>query len=373
MTFDIKAAALAYLADKQKGFAHNRLLTVGASEIGQCAQKIWRIKKGTKPDKTYKQTHGAGHRGDILEDEYTTKIIEHAIAGTGAALRFAGKGQQTTVIANEWRLSATPDGLITGAPRDLLSFYGITDILSDCVVVELKSFDPRIGDKLPKQEHQDQANVQLGLLRKEGTFAPAFALLIYVNASFLDDIRVFPVMFNKITFENQIRRALQIMNANSADQLRPEGKIAGERECLYCPFAQQCLGYVPRVPGSEKDFEELPKGQKIPIMSLVGTIDNQTGIVKRAEAKIEAAKAELREALENAKTRKARGKLSDGRQFYVDWRKTAPRDVPDMEKITDFLTDQGEDPADYMKESKPGERLTVRLTEHVRADKGGPQ
>src|SRR5262245_16225865 len=126
MPINFKDAADSYLAEHEKKFSHNRLLTVGASEMGQCAQRTWRAKKEVPPDKDYKPALGAAHRGDLLEDHFTVKIIERAIAGTGAKLQFAGPGQQRTIVAQEWRLSATPDGIITDAPKDLLSAYGVS-------------------------------------------------------------------------------------------------------------------------------------------------------------------------------------------------------------------------------------------------------
>ena len=362
---DLKAAAVSYLAEREKGFSHNRKLTVGASEIGACARRTWYEKRlGSEhynPD--YKPANGAAARGDLLEDQFTVPVLKHALAkqiGTGPNLIWAGDGQQHTIQALEWRLSATPDGLVINAPRNALAGYGVEDILANCFVVECKSFDPRIIE-LPKAQHMDQLNVQLGLIRKEGTYAPAFGIVAYVNASFPDDIRVFPKFFNQVEFDNQIRRAMAILGANDAQQLQPEGKIAGEKECAYCPFAHICLGYAPSVPGGTKQFDALPGGKREALRRAIGKVANARRQLKDLESIEAEGEAKVKDALIDAGTKRASGALKDGTKFRVTWEPTAPRMSWDNEMLMEALNQLGLNPDDFRKEGKVGERLTIKL------------
>ena len=363
---DIKEAAAAFMAERQKTFSHDRRLTIGASEIGLCALRIWKEKKlgPAHYDKTYKPADGAAFRGDIIEDQFTVAVVRHAIAKQlpGAELRWAGPGQQHTLQAPQWKLSATPDGIIINAPKNALEKYGVSDILGTSLAVEMKSFDPRIGDdKLPKQTHLDQVNVQLGLLRKEGNVTPAWGLLVYVNSSFLDDVRVFVVPYDKLKFENQIRRAMFIMAQNSPVHLRPEGKIGGEVECRYCPFAKSCLGYVPKVPTVAKDFDRLKPIVQATLRSRVDKLDELRRRVKGTKEKEESLLADIREILVAGGTKRVAGQLHDGRGFKVTWEKMIGRETIDAEKVEAFVAQHGYELNDFKKRGNDTERLTITV------------
>lgn len=219
--------------------------SVGASEIGQCARKVFFAKNagdhvyGVASDEDWVDTWGAALRGRLIEDHFWVPALR---ARFGDKLKFAG-GEQTTFISEF--LSATPDGLLIEQPADALTPLGVSDIGGDhSLVVESKTIDPRTRLDGPKPEHVFQAQVQLGLIRQLTPYRPKFALVSYINASFLDDVVEFVVPFDPAIFDVADRRAAQIMVARSADELKPEGWIAGGRECEFCPYTGACGSFV---------------------------------------------------------------------------------------------------------------------------------
>ena len=235
------AEALAIFAKATARTFEGRENTVGASEVGQCARKIYFAKNagdhvyGAASDEDYSDAWGAALRGQLFEDHFWHPALR---ARYGAELLFAGDQQQTFVSGF---LSATPDGLLIDQPCDALATLGIDDIGDDgSIVVECKTIDPRARLDGPRPEHAYQAQVQIGLIRELTAHQPEWAVISYANASFLDDIVEFPIRFDPVVFKNAKKRAAQIAVARSADELRPEGWITGGRECEYCPFTKAC-------------------------------------------------------------------------------------------------------------------------------------
>src|SRR4029077_19091962 len=71
---------------------------------------------------------------------------------------------------------------------------------------------------------------------------PAYGVISYADASLWDDIREFAVRFDPLVYAEAKSRAREIMEANSPFSLKPEGVIAGGKECKYCPFSGTCRG-----------------------------------------------------------------------------------------------------------------------------------
>jgi hypothetical protein len=367
---DLKAAFEDWAAERSLGFDDDRSSTIGASEIGKCARKVAAEKalarQGKKPPK--QGSSGAAIRGDVMEDNVTVPLLEYAIAKQlpGAKLVWASQKEQRRFKSETWRMSATLDGLIVNAPRTALERYGITDIGSDCIVVEAKSFDPRKNENnFPDPAHIDQAIQQMGLLRASGEANPVWAIIVYVNASFYDDIKVYPVRFTSEAFDNLKRRALSIMGANDPMAVRPEGKIAGGKECETCWMIDKCGGYAECVPHKAKDFETLPPGLRQQIMSAVGTYSNVSRQLEDLTARYEVAKATIKELLTTANTKSAKLKLKDGRSFSVSWRKYGPKKRTNMEAVAKALDAAGYSLDDFQEQGKgPGtEALIVKELE----------
>jgi hypothetical protein len=113
-----------------------------------------------------------------------------AILPENATLLYAGEEQETL---RKGRLSATPDGLAIGLDRDALAELGVEDIITGDLLIEFKSFDPRANPTEPKPIHAGQVQVQFGLVHELTDYRPEYAIIVYMNASFLSDIRVFVI------------------------------------------------------------------------------------------------------------------------------------------------------------------------------------
>src|SRR5262249_5468225 len=119
-----------------------RAQSVGASECGQCARKVFWLKNEGDP------VHGAPRDRDYVDawcsstrvSSYAPQFCEPALrAHYGRVLLFAGADQRTLV--SEF-LSATPDALLINQPRDALAHLGVPDIGADrSLVVECKTAD----------------------------------------------------------------------------------------------------------------------------------------------------------------------------------------------------------------------------------------
>src|SRR5687767_11447335 len=102
----IRDAVHGFLAARAKPWAHDRSQTIGASEIGQCARKVWFGKNGIAPD-VADDLKGAAARGDLIEQYVWAPAVASHVASLGGELWFAGDEQKTLV---DGYLSATPDG-----------------------------------------------------------------------------------------------------------------------------------------------------------------------------------------------------------------------------------------------------------------------
>jgi hypothetical protein len=247
----VKSMLHAYAAGLTKDWSHDRLSTVGASEIGQCLRKTAFAKSEAPGDSDYVDRFGARLRGELIESAYVVPGLRASLP-KGVELLYAGDEQQTLV---DGYLSATPDGLLTGVARDCLAHLGITDIGSDCLALEIKSIDPRVDLKIEKPEHSFQTQCQMGLFRHAGQHRPEYALICYIDASFLDDVREFAVKFDERIYQAAHARAFRVMDTLGPLDLPPEGKLSGGKECQYCPWSSHCAAIT--VAGIPKDDKPL--------------------------------------------------------------------------------------------------------------------
>jgi hypothetical protein len=247
MKISIKECLQSYGSRLQKAWEHDRLNTVGASEVGQCIRKTWFSKNEAPADPDYEDRFGAKLRGTIIEDHYWVPGLRASLP-EGVELLYAGSDQRTLV---DGYLSATPDGLLVGCGPDALAHFDIDDLGSDCLAVESKSIDPRVDIRIEKPEHSFQTQAQMGLLRFATEHKPNYALISYVDASFLDDVREFAIPFDQRIYDVAKERARRVFTTDDALTLPPEGKLAGGNECGYCPWKSHCAAVT--VAGIPKD------------------------------------------------------------------------------------------------------------------------
>lgn len=346
MKISIKEMLHSYAAGLQKTWQHDRLSTVGASEVGQCIRKTWFAKNEVALDAGYVDRYGAKLRGDIIEAHYWVPGLLSSLPD-GMQLLYAGENQRTLV---DGYLSATPDGLLIGVERDCLAHMGISDIGGECLAVEAKSIDPRVDIKVEKPEHSFQTQVQMGLLRHATECKPAYALISYVDASFLDDVREFAVPFDPNIYTVAKSRARLVMTSEAALELPPEGKIAGGDECKYCAWSSHCAHVtVAGIP--QADAASLGQNAATELKHLR---DRERAL----DAQQDTTATEHSQACEDIKeflrANGVRGYRGDG--WSVAWSSVKGRKTIDQTAVDAA----GLDLSPYQKPGKPSDRLIVK-------------
>ena len=347
MRISVKDMADRHVAANQKHWSHDRLTTVGASEIFLCARRTAYAKAETPPDADYDDRYGARVRGDLIENHFW----EPAIRGQkpeGVDLLFASQEQKTLV---DGYLSATSDGLLVGVASDSLAHLGIPDLGSDALVVECKSIDPRVSLKEAKTEHSGQTQVQMGLIRACTPFRPEVALISYADASFLDTITEFAVRFDPSVYAAAKERARRIMLAENPTELPPEGKIAGGEECRHCAFHRRCQGAL--VASVPRDVVPIGDNAMAHLKALVEQHEAADAQAEDAGKRREDIREQVRVLLRDFGTRKVAGEGFSISWFPVKGRKSFDRKAAERAGI---------DLTPFDREGDPSERLTITLS-----------
>jgi hypothetical protein len=337
----IREALDAHAHSLQRSFDHDRAQTVGASEVGQCARKIYWLKNADDPaysapqDEGYVEGWGARLRGQIFEDHFWVPAMR---ARFGSTLKFAGENQ--TTFASGF-LSATPDGLV--ATPD------------DCFLIECKTIDPRTKLDGPKPSHMFQVQVQLGLVREITGYKPAHAIISYTDSSFWNEVIEFKVKFDPALYETAKKRAAAIATALAFDELKPEGWIAGGKECEYCPFSKACGRERTRVPEQAATADP----------QFAAEIADLAHTAKRLEAAADATTEQLRAVQSEIRDRlRAKGlRRVVGNGVSVLWSAIKGRQSFDMKGIREAAASAGIELAQYETAGEPTDRLVITLTQ----------
>ncbi|UTC29907.1 endonuclease-like protein [Bajunvirus bajun] len=357
-----------YVANHQKVWAHDRSQSLGASSAFGCLRKAWFEKNGAEKDPDYEQSWGALQRGDLIEQHFvepaTKWFLEHT---TKDAMLIWGGDNQKTLI--DGRLSATPDGLVIYADDDALMEYGIPslgtkgdpDHPSACFAFEIKSIDPRVNLKEEKSVHRGQTIVQMGLMRKQTSWKPNYAVIIYIDCSFFDDIEVFVVPYNHDEFVVAQQRAEAVFEIKDPATIMAEGKIDGT--CTYCPFKVVCAKTNQKATPTkgEANSKTTPSPLLAEFERLVVAERVAASAAKAAEAEKKATAEKLKQWFRDTGVKSA--KSSDGMiKASISWikgRKTL--DVPAMREA-------GIPVDDFMKDGEGHDRLAISERGPAKAD-----
>jgi hypothetical protein len=332
--------------------------TVGASEVGQCARKTYFAKNagdhvyGATSDEDFIYVWGATLRGRLIEEHFWVPALR---ARYGDKLLYTGDDQRILVSGF---LSATPDGLLIDQQSGVLAALGIDDLGGDgSVVLECKTIDPRTKLDDAKPEHAYQAIVQIGLIRELMPHRPNVALISYINASFLHDINERAVRFDPGIFENAKRRAAQIVTATAPDELKPEGWIAGGKECEVCPFTRACGVIRHAVPTQSR--AEPPDPQFVAeIVDMAREARGRRSLVRAATADLRTIEHDIKERL------RAKGlRCVDGDGVSVVWSPVKGRPSHDTKAIREAAEKAGIDLAEYETVGEATDRLVIRVAE----------
>jgi hypothetical protein len=327
--------------------------TVGGSDVGKCARQTY-FEKNEGTEFGAPRNHdavdgwGAKLRGTIFEQHVWVPALR---ARFGERLLFAGEQQETFALGF---LSATPDALLIACEDDVLALLGVPDIGGDgSLVAECKTIDPRAKLNEPRLAHVYQAQVQLGLIHALTSFRPEYALISYTDASFWDLTLEFPVRRDPRVFETAQRRAAQILTAQSAAALPPEGWIAGGRECERCPFSRAC--------GNMRDA--VPKGADVEVSAEQAAAIVALAVkVLQCELKADAATAAQREAEHEIKElmRAANVRRAGADGVSVTWSPVKGRPSYDMPAIRAAASAAGVDLTKFERAGEPSDRLVIR-------------
>jgi hypothetical protein len=337
----IREALDAYANGLQREFVHDRAQTVGASEVGQCARKVFWLKNEDDPthaaprDEGFVDGWGARLRGTVFEDHFWAPAMR---AKFGAALHFAGAGQRTFATGF---LSATPDGLV--------------DDGTGCFLIECKTIDPRTRLDGAKPEHVFQAQAQLGLVRELIGYRPTHAIISYCDTSFWNEVTEYTVEFDAKIYEIAKARAASIMTATSFRELKPEGWIAGGKECGYCPFASACGRDRTAVP-AQSDARPDPQ--------FTAEIADLAREAKQLDRAADAATMRLRQVQHELRERlRAKGlRRVEGHGVTVTWSSVKGRPSFDMKAIREAAARAGVDIAQHETVGEPTDRLVITTT-----------
>jgi hypothetical protein len=145
------------------------------------------------------------------------------------------------------------------------------------------------------------------------------------------------------------------MTATAAEELPPEGWIAGGRECRYCPFTRACGRQRHDVPERMVDT---------PDPQFVAEIADLARAIKQQESESDAATARLRQLQHDIRERlRARGvSRIAGNGVAVTWSSVKGRGSFDMKGIREAAAAAGVDLAQFETVGDPTDRLTIRLT-----------
>lgn len=341
----IKEALNAYAQSTNRQWATDRSQTVGASEVGQCARKIFWLKNENDPhhaaprDPGYEDSWGAKMRGTIMENEFWYPAMR---ATFGPTLLFAGPEQQTFVSGF---LSATPDGLLTQLDPDRISPGSGPEVCTEC-----KTSDPRTNLSEAKAENVYQTHIQMGLIRELTPYKPTHSVLSYTDASFWNECVEFIIPFDQKVFEVGRARATQIMTATSAADLKPEGWIAGGRECEYCPFTQACGIQRRSVPS-----DDLPADPQFvaEISDLARSIKKLETVREQQDVQLREMQQQMRDRLRDKGVRKIPG--------LVSWSSVKGRKSYDNKAIQAAAIAAGIDLTPFEKVGDQTDRLVINL------------
>jgi hypothetical protein len=325
-----------YAASLDKEREKDRGSTVGASEIGKCARQVYYTKNfgdpvyGAPMDPWYEDDWGYRLRGTIMEEQFWVPAMR---ARYGDDLLFAGKEQKTLV---DVYLSSTTDGLLR-----LDDGYEV----QDC-----KSLDPRVVI-VPKPEHVYQVKVNIGAFRALTPYKPDRARLTYIDASCWSTVREFIIPHDPGLYEHAKERATKIMEARKASDLKPEGWIAGGRECEFCPFTKACGMVRANVPKQEE--KELKPEFVASVCDLAIKAKRLGAEEKKVKTDKRALEEQIRELMRVEHVNKVPG--------IVTW---SPIKATPRYNIKAALED-GVDLEPYRSEGEPGDRLTITLKDEL--------
>ena len=355
MSLDFEKMFHDYVDQNQKEWAHDRGSTLGASEAFGCLRKAFFDKFGEElgyeQDEKYEDSWGAMKRGDVIEDHWVVPVLEDQVGKQvpGAQLFLAGANEQMTYVNG--KNSATPDGLVTGLAKDALIKYGIENIKTNCILVEVKSVDPRVSLTEEKAIHEGQVQIQMGLMHEMTTHRPFYAVIIYIDASFFDNIKVFVVEYDESTYRAAKLRAKKLFSVEGPEELPAEGKIEGA--CTYCRWQTMCAEVSQEAIPSSNNMDAFDDEDLKMLRDLAEEDRKLAKDIKDLEHDKEQARARIKQLLADKDSNRAKG---EGFSISYSWQKG--RKTLNKKRLEE---ETGIELASFEEEGNGFEKLTIRL------------
>ena len=336
----VTSAVEQFIKHQKKTWKHDRRQTIGASEIGQCARKIFCVKLEDTElrvprNEGFVDTWGARERGNLIEQHLLVPAIRQRF---GKRALFLGDEQQTFF---DGYLSCTPDCILA--------------LDQGYILLEFKTIDPRVRLTEPKFEHVFQVQMQMGILQHLGEYPCQRAIISYTDASFLNETREFEVAFDQAFYDAAGKRAAEILTATSMQDILPEGWIKGGKECEYCAFSIAC--------GRQR--RDLPPEVGMVDPQFVAEIADLAVEYKQAQAVVEESEAMVRTLQTCIKTRlqEKRVRRVVGNGVSVSWAPVKARETTDVKALAAAAREAGIDVASFVSVGEPGDRLTITVQE----------
>lgn len=336
-----------YAATKVRTFGSDRSQTLGASEVGQCARKMFWLKNEGDPalaarrDPEYVDTWGARMRGIVYEDHFWVPAMR---ARFRDRLMFAGAEQDT--LASGF-LSATPDGMITRLTPAEKKEIGTE---ADCVLIECKTADPRTNLAEAKPANVFQTHVQMGLMRECTRYQPDHAIISYTDTSFWNEVKEFTVRFDPQIYLVAQERARMVMTALGVNETKPEGWFAGGSECRWCPFTNACGIERRNLPFADEPVDEQFRAEMIDMARDYRQSERERDL---AEAVLRKLQDNIKERLREKGVRKIPGVLT--------WSTVKGRVSYDNRAIRETLQKHGVDIEKFSTVGEPTDRLAIQI------------
>lgn len=339
---------------------HDRQNTMGASESATCARKFVYAKEGVPEDASYVPDPGAFERGHAIEDWWVGRqvqglALERKAGDHDIELLFTGTDQKTLVRGAQ---SATPDGLYYSEAGNIVLTDPKTKMLVGMreVYCEIKSKDPRPYERLTEPEfaHVQQCIQGMDLMRKLTEYQPDYALLTYINCSFVSQQMTFVIPFDQDRADALRARGDYLMYEGDLNNLPdPEGRMYGGQYCEYCPWADRCLAHDAGIPLTALTVGEEAAAE---IAELARKRHAASRRVIHHENVFKSLGGQLEVALTKAQVPGLKGDWGS-----VAMRSIKGRSTTDNEALQEALVAAGLSLSQFSKTGEPYKTITVRM------------
>ncbi len=288
---------------------------------------------------------GMAERGNLIEKHFVVPTLQRVFGPENCL--YMADDQESFVTG---RSSATPDGLIINQPLDILTKHGVPSIETPEIVVEIKSFDPRANIHEEKTIHHGQAQMQLGMYHKLTQYRPEWAMVLYVNANDLEDVRPFPLRRNPKVFDAGVKRADRVFSTTDPYDLPAEGAFTDQ--CKHCPFQQVCRD------AEIKHWPSDTKNQPPEVVDHFRTLVADFVKHREAENAAYSAKKEIEDQIKHSLSTVGTRVLDDP-TFKISYSKLEGKETIDQLALADFLKLHGKSIEDFHRAGGEFTRLTV--------------